>query len=85
MGRRYRTNINQEVVNIMNPYFAEFLGTLVLILMGDGVCACSSLEKSKGKGLMLLKNFAKVTSEGAILAPHTASQHGRGCPCKKAE
>ena len=37
------------------------------------------------KGLMLLKNFAKVTSEGAILAPHTASQHGRGCPCKKAE
>ena len=34
----------------MNPYFAEFLGTLVLILMGDGVCACTSLEKSKGKG-----------------------------------
>ena len=34
----------------MNPYFAEFLGTLVLILMGDGVCACASLEKSKGKG-----------------------------------
>ena len=22
----------------MNPYLAEFLGTLVLILMGDGVC-----------------------------------------------
>lgn len=34
----------------MDPYFAEFLGTLVLILMGDGVCACTSLEKSKGKG-----------------------------------
>ena len=34
----------------MNPYFAEFLGTMVLILMGDGVCACTSLEKSKGKG-----------------------------------
>ena len=34
----------------MNPYFAEFLGTMVLILMGDGVCACSSLEKSQGKG-----------------------------------
>lgn len=34
----------------MNPYLAEFLGTLVLILMGDGVCACASLEKSKGKG-----------------------------------
>lgn len=34
----------------MNPCFAEFLGTLVLILMGDGVCACTSLDKSKGKG-----------------------------------
>lgn len=34
----------------MNPYLAELLGTMVLILMGDGVCACSSLEKSKGKG-----------------------------------
>lgn len=34
----------------MNPYFAEFLGTMVLILMGDGVCACTSLEKSKGRG-----------------------------------
>lgn len=34
----------------MNVYFAEFLGTLVLILLGDGVCACTSLDKSKGKG-----------------------------------
>lgn len=28
----------------------EFLGTLVLLLMGNGVCACTSLDKSKGKG-----------------------------------
>lgn len=28
----------------------EFVGTLVLILLGDGVVACSNLEKSKGKG-----------------------------------
>lgn len=34
----------------MNAYLAEFVGTLVLILMGGGVCACTSLEKSKGKG-----------------------------------
>ena len=31
-------------------YLFEFIGTLVLVLMGDGVCACTSLEKSKGKG-----------------------------------
>lgn len=34
----------------MNPYFAEFLGTLVLVLLGDGVCAAVTLEKSKAKG-----------------------------------
>lgn len=28
----------------------EFLGTLVLVLMGDGVCAACNLEKSKAKG-----------------------------------
>lgn len=34
----------------MNPYFAEFLGTAVLVLMGTGVCACTGLSKSKGQG-----------------------------------
>lgn len=28
----------------------EFLGTLVLVLLGCGVCACVSLRKSKGEG-----------------------------------
>ena len=28
----------------------EFIGTMVLILLGDGVVACTSLNKSKGKG-----------------------------------
>ena len=28
----------------------EFVGTLVLILLGDGVVACVSLNKSKGQG-----------------------------------
>jgi len=27
----------------------EFIGTLVMILLGDGVCACTGLDKSKGK------------------------------------
>ena len=30
--------------------FFEFLGTLVLVLLGDGVCAANSLEKTKGHG-----------------------------------
>ena len=28
----------------------EFLGTLILVLLGDGVCACMGLNKSKGQG-----------------------------------
>lgn len=27
----------------------EFIGTMIMILMGDGVCACNSLNKSKGQ------------------------------------
>jgi len=34
----------------MNPYLAEFVGTAILILLGDGVVACVLLNKSKGQG-----------------------------------
>lgn len=34
----------------MNYYFLEFLGTLFLILIGEGVNAAASLEKCKAKG-----------------------------------
>ena len=32
-----------------NPYFGEFMGTLVLILLGNGVVANVLLAKSKGE------------------------------------
>lgn len=35
---------------LMTKCIFEFLGTLILILLGDGVCANCSLEKSKAKG-----------------------------------
>ena len=34
----------------MTQYIFEFIGTLVLILLGDGVCAACSLNFSKAKG-----------------------------------
>jgi glycerol uptake facilitator protein len=34
---------------IMEPYFAEFFGTLLLLLLGDGVVAAVVLKKSKGE------------------------------------
>lgn len=36
--------------SLSTQFFFELLGTLVLVLMGDGVCACCSLNKSKGQG-----------------------------------
>ena len=30
----------------MLPYLAEFLGTMMLIMLGDGVCANVNLSKS---------------------------------------
>ncbi|KEH98437.1 MIP/aquaporin family protein [Clostridium botulinum] len=33
----------------MSRFMAEFLGTMLLILLGDGVVACVSLNKSKGQ------------------------------------
>jgi glycerol uptake facilitator protein len=37
-------------MNTMTPYIAEFVGTALMILLGDGVCANIGLAKSKGFG-----------------------------------
>ena len=35
---------------MFEKYLFEFIGTMVLILLGDGVCAATSLNQSKAKG-----------------------------------
>jgi hypothetical protein len=35
---------------MISPFFGEFFGTLMLILLGDGVVACVLLKKSKAEG-----------------------------------
>ena len=37
-------------MTLLTKCIFEFLGTLVLILLGDGVCCATSLDKSKAKG-----------------------------------
>lgn len=37
-------------MTLFNECIFEFIGTMVLILLGDGVVACTSLAKSKGQG-----------------------------------
>lgn len=55
----------------------EFLGTLILVLMGDGVCAGCTLEKSKAKGagwvvITLAWGFA-VMCGVFVAGPHTGA------------
>ena len=35
---------------MISPFFGEFMGTLMLILLGDGVVAVALLKRSKGEG-----------------------------------
>lgn len=48
-------NNQTKTITIMDPVLMhlcalEFLGTLILVLMGDGVCAACNLNKSKAQG-----------------------------------
>lgn len=62
----------------MNVYLAEFVGTALLILFGDGVVACVVLAKSKGQGggwIVIttgwgLAVMAAVYAVGAISGAH---------------
>jgi len=65
----------------MNPYLAEFVGTALLILFGDGVVAAAILNKSKGQGggwivittgwglAVMIAIYAVGTISGAHLNP----------------
>lgn len=62
----------------MEPYIFEFIGTLVLVLLGDGVCAATSLNHSKAKGagwvvVALGWGFAVMT--GALIAGPVSQAH----------
>ena len=55
-----------------SPLFGEFMGTLVLILLGDGVVANVLLKKSKGEnsGWMVIEQDVKF---GATVIPPAES------------
>ncbi len=59
-------------------YIFEFIGTLVLVLLGDGVCAACSLNKSKAKGggwvvIALAWGFAVMM--GVLIAGPVSGAH----------
>ena len=62
----------------MNPYVFEFLGTLVLVLLGDGVCAACSLNKSKAKGagwVVIALAWGLAVMMGVLIAGPVSGAH----------
>ena len=62
----------------MNQYIFELIGTLVLVLLGDGVCAACSLNKSKAQGggwvvIALAWGFAVMM--GVLIAGPVSGAH----------
>ena len=62
----------------MEQYIFEFIGTLVLVLFGDGVCAACSLNKSKAQGagwvvIALAWGFAVMM--GVLIAGPVSGAH----------
>jgi glycerol uptake facilitator protein len=62
----------------MNPYFAEFLGTLVLVLLGNGVVANVLLAKTKGHGggwIVITAGWAFAVFIGASISNEASKAH----------
>ena len=62
----------------MNQYIFEFIGTLVLVLLGDGVCAATSLNKSKAKGagwVVIALGWGLAVMMGVLIAGPVSGAH----------
>lgn len=62
----------------MNPLVAEYLGTFILILMGTGVCANSSLEGTFAKGadwVLITFGWGLGVYLGVIVAGSSSGAH----------
>ena len=72
---------------MMMNYIFEFIGTMVLILLGDGVCAATSLNHSKAKGagwvvIAMGWGFAVMVAvfiSGAVSGAHLNPAVSIGC------
>lgn len=62
----------------MNPFIAELLGTMLLILMGAGVCANVLLTKTKGNGagwIVITTGWALGVFIGVVVAGPYSGAH----------
>jgi glycerol uptake facilitator protein len=62
----------------MQQYLFEFIGTLVLVLLGDGVCAATSLNHSKAKGagwVVIALGWGLAVMMGVLVAGPVSGAH----------
>ena len=62
----------------MQQYIFEFIGTLVLVLLGDGVCAATSLKHSKAKGagwVVVALGWGLAVMMGVLIAGPVSGAH----------
>lgn len=65
-------------MELFNNYLFEFIGTLVLVLLGDGVCAAVSLDKSKAKGagwVVITMGWGFAVMAGVFIAGSVSGAH----------
>ena len=62
----------------MQQYIFEFIGTLVLVLLGDGVCAATSLKFCKAKGagwVVIALGWGLAVMMGVLIAGPVSGAH----------
>lgn len=62
----------------MTPFVAEFLGTMVLIVLGGGVCANVSLDKTYGNDagwIVICFGWAMAVFAGVFVSSHGSGSH----------
>lgn len=62
----------------MSPYVAEFVGTMMLILLGNGVCANVNLKASKGNGsgwIVIATGWGLAVTFAVYLVNHFSGAH----------
>ena len=62
----------------MTQYLFEFIGTLILVLFGDGVCAACSLNKSKAQGagwVVIALGWGLAVMMGVLVAGPVSGAH----------
>jgi glycerol uptake facilitator protein len=62
----------------MNPFFSEFIGTMIMIILGNGVVANVVLPKTKGNAsglLVIATGWAIAVFTGAYVASHGSKAH----------